>query len=199
MTTIAWSVQMRRPASKLGSAHLPAVQGQAVCDAWIQTTSVQGLWPTTQLGMCAAPKVLGLCEPTTGIAPFHRLVDLVMSQEPYSSARRVFWVTDNGSSHRGLASARRLASWYRSAIQVPTPVHASWLNQVEVYFPVVQREVLKPNEIEDLDILRQRLLDFQAYYEKVAKPFEWEFTRADLHSLLAQLQWHPSLSTAAAT
>lgn len=133
-------------------------------------------------------KVLGLCEPTTGIAPFQRLVDLVMRQEPYCSARRVFWVTDNGSSHRGLASARRLASWYPQAIQVPTPIHASWINQVEIYFSVVQRKVLEPNETDDLTVLQQRLMDFQVYYENAATPFEWKFTRDDLNRLLLRLQ-----------
>ena len=132
-------------------------------------------------------KVLGLCEPTTGIEPFRHLVDLVMQQEPYCSARRVFWVTDNGSSHRGLASAQRLAQWYPNAIQVATPVHASWLNQVEIYFSVVQRKVLEPNEIDNLAALQQRLLDFQTYYECVAKPFKWKFTRDDLKQLLDKL------------
>lgn len=133
-------------------------------------------------------KVLGLCEPKTGIEPFRHLVDLVMLQEPYHSARRVFWVTDNGSSHRGLASAQRLASWYPRAIQVPTPVHASWLNQVEIYFSVLQRKVLEPNESEDLVSLEQRLAEFQTYYQMAAQPFEWKFTRDDLRRLLAKLQ-----------
>ena len=53
-------------------------------------------------------KVFGRCEHTTGIAPFDRLVAQVMSQEPYRSARRFFWITDNGSSHRGHKAARRL-------------------------------------------------------------------------------------------
>ena len=43
-------------------------------------------------------KVFGRCEPTTGIAPFGRLVEQVMTTEPYASARRVFWIVDNGSS-----------------------------------------------------------------------------------------------------
>jgi len=132
-------------------------------------------------------KVLGLCEPTTGIAPFHRLVDLVMRQEPYCPARRVFWVTDNGSSHRGRASAVRLAGRYPTAIQVPIPVHASWLNQVEICFSVVQRKVLEPNETDDLHTVTQRLLDFETYYEKTARPFEWKFTRDDLDRLLQRL------------
>ena len=133
-------------------------------------------------------QVLGLCEPTTGIEPFRRLVDLVMQQEPYRSARRVFWITDNGSSHRGQASARRLAKWYPRAIQVPTPVHASWLNQIEIYFSIVQRKVLAPNELGDLPALQQRLLDFQTHYAQAATPFEWKFTRNDLTQLLAKLE-----------
>jgi hypothetical protein len=143
-------------------------------------------------------KVLGLCEPTTGIEPFHRLVDHVMQQEPYRSAARVFWVTDNGSSHRGKVSAERLANWYPTAIQVPTPVHASWLNQIEIYFSVVQRKVLTPNEEADLEALHQRIIDFQTYYEKAAKPFEWKFTRDDLKQLLNRLDEHETVLDEAA-
>lgn len=132
-------------------------------------------------------KVLGLCTPTTGIDYFHQLVDLVMTQEPYRSARRVFWITDNGSSHRGDTSARRLKSWHPNAIQVHTPLHASWLNQIEIYFSVVQRKVLTPNEFISLAEVEQHLMAFQAYYETVASPFEWKFTKADLHRLLEKL------------
>ena len=127
-----------------------------------------------------------MCESKTGIEPFHHLVDLVMQQQPYASANRVFWITDNGSSHRGAAAARRLEKWYPNAIQVNTPVHASWLNQIEIYFSVVQRKVLMPNECDDLLSLEQRLLDFQAYYEQIARPFKWQFTRTDLDNVLAK-------------
>lgn len=132
-------------------------------------------------------KVFGLCAAKTGIETHRRLVDLVMQQEPYRSARRVFWVTDNGSSHRGQAAANRLAQWYGNAIQVYTPVHASWLNQIEIYFSIVQRKVLTPNEYADLIVLEHTLLDFQRHYERIASPFEWKFTRADLTRLLAKL------------
>ena len=110
-----------------------------------------------------------------------------MGQEPYRSARRVFWVTDNGSSHRGDVSVRRLSQWYPNAIQVHTPVHASWLNQIEIYFSILQRKVLMPNEFPDLGTLEKKVMDFQAYYETIAKPFEWKFTRTDLEELLAKL------------
>ncbi|WP_457520715.1 IS630 family transposase [Streptomyces sp. TE3672] len=84
-------------------------------------------------------KVFGRTEPRTGIDPFMNLVTQVMSQEPYASAKRVFWIVDNDSSHRGQRSADRLAAAFPNAVLVHTPVHASWLNQVEIYFSVVQR------------------------------------------------------------
>ncbi|MBW3615399.1 MAG: transposase, partial [Actinobacteria bacterium] len=70
---------------------------------------------------------------------------------------------------------------------VHLPVHASWLNQVEIYFSVLQRKVLKPNDFADLHELEHRILSFQARYEASAKPFEWRFTRSDLDSLLRRL------------
>lgn len=129
-------------------------------------------------------KVFGLCRSSTGIDSFHDLVNLVMKQEPYRSANRVFWVTDNGSSHRGQASIDRLKSWYPNAIQIHTPIHASWLNQVEIYFSVLQRKILTPNNFDSLEELENTIFDFQKEYEKVAKPFEWKFTREDLKKLL---------------
>jgi hypothetical protein len=96
-------------------------------------------------------RVLGRCEPKTGIDSFGRLVEQVMRTEPYRSARRVFWVVDNGSSHRGQAAVRRLRKAYRKAVLVHTPVHASWLNQVEIYFSIIQRKVLTPNDFANLE------------------------------------------------
>ena len=133
-------------------------------------------------------KIFGLCKQSTGIDSFHDLVDLVMCQEPYRSAKRVFWVTDNGSSHRGQTSIDRLKSWYPNAIQIHTPVHASWLNQIEIYFSVLQRKALTPNDFESIEDLENRILKFQTEYENVSKPFEWKFTREDLNKLLAKFE-----------
>ena len=74
-----------------------------------------------------------------------------------------------------------------NAILVHTPIHASWLIQVEIYFSIVQRKVLTPNDFSSLIELEQRLLAFQSHYEKTASPFQWTFTRRDLHALLAKL------------
>ena len=109
-----------------------------------------------------------------------------MSQDPYTAARRVFLVIDNGSAHRGKRSIDRLQGAWPNLVVVHTPVHASWLNQAEIYFSVVQRKVVTPNDFADLDTLEQQLLAFGRRYEQIAAPFQWKFTRHDLHKLLAQ-------------
>jgi len=139
-------------------------------------------------------RILGRCEPTTGIAPFGRLVDQVMAAEPYASARRVFWVTDNGSSHRGAAAVTRLRDAHPKA---HLPVHASWLNQIEIYFSIIQHKVLTPNDFSDLDEVAARLAAFERRYEQTAQPFQWRFTRHDLDLLLKRLADKPDLTKAA--
>jgi len=137
-------------------------------------------------------KVFGRCEACSGIAAFDRLVDQVMAQEPYAGARRVFWIVDNGSSHRGPRSVARLQGRYPNLVLVHGPVHASWLNQIEVYFSIIQRKVLTPNDFPSLEAVAQRLLAFERHYESIATPFEWRFTRRDLHALLHKLDREPS-------
>jgi DDE superfamily endonuclease len=132
-------------------------------------------------------KVFGRCEDKTGIAPFGRLVHQVMSQEPYASARRVFWVVDNGSSHRGEASVRRMSELWPTAHLVHVPIHASWVNQVEIYLSIIQRKCLTPNDFHDLAQIEHRLFAFERRYEQTAKPFEWKFTRSDLALLMKRL------------
>lgn len=126
----------------------------------------------------------------TGIVPFMTLVEKVMTQEPYASAKRVFWVVDNGSSHRGQASIDRLAKRFPNAIMVHTPVHASWLNQIEIYFSIVQRKVVTPNDFTSLDQVEDRLTAFEQRYNATARPFRWKFTPADLEDLIARIERH---------
>ena len=137
-------------------------------------------------------KVFGRCEPTTGIAPFARLVTQVMTQPPYRDARRVFWIMDNGSSHRGPPCVRRLTHAFPNLIPVHGPVHASWLNQIEIYFSIVQRKALTPNDFSCIEEVAERLLRFQEYYERMATPFDWRFTRADLARLTRKFAVEPS-------
>jgi hypothetical protein len=144
-------------------------------------------------------KLFGRCEPKNGIQPFGRLVDEVMREEPYASADRVFWIVDNGSSHRGQRSVKRLQGAWPNLRLIHLPTHASWLNQIEIYFSIVQRKVLTPNDFADLEVLGEHLIAFQERYERVAEPFAWKFTRRDLERLLSRLAEHqPPWSSSAA-
>ena len=110
-----------------------------------------------------------------------------MTHEPYASARRVFWVVDNGSSHAGQASIDRMSAAWPTATLVHLPIHASWLNQIEIYFSVLQRKAISPVDFPDLDALTERILAFQDRYNQTAAPFDWTFTRRDLHAMLDRI------------
>ena len=132
-------------------------------------------------------QLIGRCEQQTGIVPFGRLVEQVMTAEPYARARRVFWIVDNGSSHRGQISVERLQGQWPNLVLVHLPFHASWLNQIEIVFSVIQRKVLTPNDFTSLQAVVDRLDAFEDHYNRVAKPFEWNFTRRELGDLIARL------------
>jgi transposase len=132
-------------------------------------------------------RVTGRCESTTGIVPFTALVDQVMNLQPYASARRVFWIVDNGASHRGWTAAKRLRDAYPNALMVHLPTHASWLNQIEIYFSIVQRKLLTPDDVDDLATLADRLHRFEDRYNGTAEPFDWRFNRSGLNQLLTRL------------
>lgn len=88
----------------------------------------------------------------------------------------------------------RLEGEYGNLRLIHCPVHSSWLNQVEIYFSIVQRKVLTPNDFADFDAVERRLLAFQERYERHATPFRWKFTRTDLAKLLDRLARHDDLS-----
>jgi hypothetical protein len=132
-------------------------------------------------------KIFGRCETHSGIASFDRLVDQVMRRRPYCEARRVFWIVDNGSAHRGPKAAQRLRNKYGNLVLVHGPIHASWLNQIEIYLSIVQRKALTPNDFTSLMDLSGRLKAFEHHYQTIAQPFEWRFTRRDLAALLNKL------------
>jgi len=110
-----------------------------------------------------------------------------MRQEPYQSNERVFWLVDGGCAHHRSTFPARLNGLYRNALAVMLPLHSSWLNQIELYFSIVQRKVLTPLDVADATALTNRLLNFQEYYAEVAQPFTWKFTSADLKNRLDAL------------
>jgi transposase len=140
--------------------------------------------------------IFGRCEPKMGIVHFDSLVDQVMNQKPYLSADRVFWIVDNGSSHRGQKASDRLSAKWPTLVLVHTPIHASWLNQIEIYFSIIQRKVLTPNTFASLEELELQILAFQARYNEIASPFRWTFTRKDLSALMNKLENNNRLKAA---
>jgi DDE superfamily endonuclease len=141
--------------------------------------------------------IMGRCEAKTGIKPFGLLVDQVLEQEPYDEATRLFFVVDNGSSHRGQASVKRMRQRDKRIILVHTPVHASWLNQVEIYFSIIQRKVLTPNDFANLEAVRVRLALYEELSNRSPRPFKWKFTRQNLLDWLKRALPHITAASAA--
>ena len=127
---------------------------------------------------------------TTGIAPFMDLAGQVMARPEYKNAPRVFVIVDNGSDHRGQAAIDRLREAHPNAIMIHTPVHASWLNQIEIFFSIIQKKVVSPNDFASLEQLSGTLLAFVTRYNQTAKPFNWKFTATDLTDLLRRISEH---------
>ena len=134
-----------------------------------------------------AGKVFAATPDTTGIAPFMDLIGQVMSQPEYKDAPRVFVIVDNGSDHRGQAAISRLRTAHPNAIMIHTPVHASWLNQVEIVFSIIQKKVLTPGDFASTGKLSQTLLAFVNRYNLTARPFNWKFSADDLTALLRHI------------
>jgi hypothetical protein len=132
-------------------------------------------------------KVFAATPGTTGIKPFMTLMDQIMTQPPYQDAPRVFVIVGNGSDHRGQAAADRLRKAHPNAIMIHTPVHASWLNQAEIFFSIIQKKVVTPNDFASLDELSCTLLAFVNRYNATARPFNWKFTADDLAGLLDRI------------
>jgi transposase len=126
----------------------------------------------------------------TGIVPFMDLAGQVMARPEYRDAPRVFVVVDNGSDHRGKKAADRLRKAHPNAIMIHTPVHASWLNQVEIFFSVIQKKVVSPNDFPSLEALSGTLLAFTDRYNQTARPFTWKYTADDLRELLRRISDH---------
>jgi len=120
------------------------------------------------------------------IVAFDALVAEVMNQEPYRSARRVFWIVDGGTIHRGQRAVDRLQGQFPNLTLVHLPRHASWLNQIEIYFSILQRKALTPADFPSQDAVAARILGFQEHYQQIAQPFQWKFTRRDLNRLVAR-------------
>ncbi len=132
------------------------------------------------------------------IVAFDAFVTRTMAEEPYRSARRVFWIVDGGTIHRGQAAVERIEGRFTNLKLIHLPKHASWINQIEIYFSILQRKALTPADFTSLDAIAARILGFQEHYQQVARPFQWKFTRQDLRRLMARSSSRPHSFQAAA-
>ncbi len=140
-------------------------------------------------------KVFASTPATTGIVPFMNLAGQVMERPEYKNAPRVFVIVDNGSDHRGKAAIERLRKAHPNAVMIHTPVHASWLNQIEIFFSVIQKKVVSPNDFPSLAKLSETLLAFVDRYNQTAEPFNWKYTADDLKDLLHRIRDHEKQDT----
>ena len=68
-------------------------------------------------------------------------------------------------------------------VSVHYPVRASWLNQIDTYFSIVQR-----NDFHNLLAVADRLADFDLHDKSIARPFDWKFTRTDLNAFMSSMR-----------
>ena len=132
-------------------------------------------------------QVFGQCYARKRRVEVEAFVNELLGREPYASAKRIHFILDNGSSQHPNTFPQWMKAHHPKVRLHYLPTHASWLNQIELYFSIVQRKVLTPNDFRDLEYLQQRLMEFQAFYNRKARPFNWNFTRADLEERLRGL------------
>jgi len=90
-------------------------------------------------------------------------------------AKDLYVVADNGSSHRSKKTLAWVAKQKRLHLAF-TPTHASWLNQIEIWFGILTRKVVRRGIFKSRDELVERLLSFVEAYNKEARPFAWTYT-----------------------
>lgn len=178
---------MRRPVFKPAAANSRLCRRLPLAPCASSTEYFRpGAWTYLAAWDVHRAKLLGCCEVKNGIARVDRLVCEVMPQAPSNPARRVFWIMDHCSAHRGQQAADRFRAKSPNANLLHTPIPASWLNQIEIYFSIVQRKVLTPNDFGSVPELQPRLLAFQTHYQRSASPFQWTFSRKNLQPLVAK-------------
>lgn len=132
-------------------------------------------------------QVIGQVVDSNCIHTFSQLVDAVMNQPPYCTARRVFWIVDNGGSHHPTTFPARLTASHEHAIAIHLPVHASWLNQIELYFSILERKALTPRDFRNGVEMTERILAFEDRFNQQARPFNWKFSADDLRQRMLSM------------
>ena len=131
-------------------------------------------------------RVYGEITEQNGIDPFEAALGRCLQQDYLTEAERVFLIVDNGCAHHPSTSPARLQAQFPQAQVVHLPTHASWLNQIEIYFSIVRRKALTPADFPSKAALRERLGNFQCRYNRQPRPFAWNYTKDQLARHLEQ-------------
>lgn len=134
--------------------------------------------------------VYGEVTERNGIAPFEAALGRYLQQERLATAERVFLIVDNGGAHHPNTSPARLRQQFPQLEVVHLPTHASWLNQIEIYFSIVRRKALTPLNFPSKAALQERLGSFQGHYNRRATPFTWNYTQEQLAQRLEKFAAH---------
>ena len=142
-------------------------------------------------------KVYGETSESNGIEPFEQALGHCLQSPRFQQAERIFLIVDNGCAHHPSTSPARIQAQHPQVTVVHLPTHSSWLNQVEIYFSILQRKALTPRDFPSKTALEQRLLWYQWYYNQYAEPFHGKYSVADLEKYLEKLARYEPLYAAA--
>jgi transposase len=125
----------------------------------------------------------GVCRQRKRFVDFQAfLLEVVIPEALRRGVHTVALVVDNGTTHapkqlqRWLDEQCVLNEWALSVQIFWLPANASWLEQIEIWFSILQRKLLQPNHFESLQTLEDAILAFIARYRETAKPIQWTYT-----------------------
>lgn len=137
-------------------------------------------------------QIYGCCRERKCFADFQAFfAEVVVPQATHRQVKEIRLILDHGPTHAPkqlqdwLADQQVKQAWPFRVQVVWLPKYASWLDQIEIWFSVLQRKALTPNHFVDLDALKERILDFIAHHNQTAKPIQWSYTVAKLEAKFA--------------
>lgn len=136
--------------------------------------------------------IYGLCRESKKFADFQAFIlEVLVPQAICRGVRHIYLILDNGSTHAPkqlldwFNQKQREEGWQFTIEPVWLPKYASWLDQIEIWFSILQRKLLTPNDFPNWETLRERLMDFILHHNASAKPIKWSYTIAQMKNKFA--------------
>ena len=128
-------------------------------------------------------QVYGQCRQRKRFVDFQAfLLEVIIPEALRRGVQVLALILDNGPTH----APKQLERWLEERIQAHgwslavqvfwLPKNASWLDQIEIWFSVLQRKLLQPNHFESLAALEQMIMAFITHCRQKAKPIQWSYT-----------------------